>query len=369
MNERELSDLIGVIHDAGVDPDRWPTTLGSLADAFGGCDPWLAGTGPSPSDCWLVAPRTDPAWVTSYLAYYHDRNLLWQRSAHTPAGTVQTDRMVIPKPEFLNSEFYNDWARPQGLCAALCAVVDYEDGRQTVVAVNGATDFEARDVELYDLLAPHLQRAVQVSQRLGRVKLGGTSAGAVLDSLDEGVLLVTAAAKVLFANRAAEEILGDATGLRTEAGLLRTSLSAETAALQRLIGGCAAAGSAAGGHLCVSRGFARTALSVLVAPVRGATGWPSLDAAAAMVFVKDPDRAPALIAGELQRQFGLTPSEAAFALEILKGDGLLSCADRLGISLATARTHLRHIFGKTGTRRQAELAHLILTSRHAIRRD
>jgi DNA-binding CsgD family transcriptional regulator len=41
------------------------------------------------------------------------------------------------------------------------------------------------------------------------------------------------------------------------------------------------------------------------------------------------------------------------------GDGIQACADRLGITRATARTHLAHIFRKTGTNRQAELVRLL----------
>jgi DNA-binding CsgD family transcriptional regulator len=44
--------------------------------------------------------------------------------------------------------------------------------------------------------------------------------------------------------------------------------------------------------------------------------------------------------------------------EIAKGDGLQAAADRLGVSLATARTHLRHVFEKTSAHRQAELVGL-----------
>jgi DNA-binding CsgD family transcriptional regulator len=53
----------------------------------------------------------------------------------------------------------------------------------------------------------------------------------------------------------------------------------------------------------------------------------------------------------------------------LETDGLQAAADRLGISLATARTHLAHVFDKTGTRRQAELVRLLLRSQPAIRED
>ena len=80
---------------------------------------------------------------------------------------------------------------------------------------------------------------------------------------------------------------------------------------------------------------------------------------AAIVFTSDPDRAPAPPEARIKLRYGLTPAETAFAIEIVKGDGIQACADRLGISRATARTHLSHIFRKTSTRRQAELVRLL----------
>jgi len=65
----------------------------------------------------------------------------------------------------------------------------------------------------------------------------------------------------------------------------------------------------------------------------------------------------------------LTPAEAAVAVEVLEADGLQAAAGRLGISLATARTHLAHVFDKTRTRRQSELVRLLLQSRPAVRED
>ena len=65
----------------------------------------------------------------------------------------------------------------------------------------------------------------------------------------------------------------------------------------------------------------------------------------------------------------MTSAEAAVAVEVLEADGLRAVASRLGISLATARTHLAHVFDKTGTRRQAELVRLLLRGQPAVRED
>jgi DNA-binding CsgD family transcriptional regulator len=62
----------------------------------------------------------------------------------------------------------------------------------------------------------------------------------------------------------------------------------------------------------------------------------------------------------LRRRYGLTKAEADVALRVLDGTGLAPIAEELSISLSTVRTHLRHVFAKTDTHRQAELVRLLL---------
>jgi DNA-binding CsgD family transcriptional regulator len=88
-----------------------------------------------------------------------------------------------------------------------------------------------------------------------------------------------------------------------------------------------------------------------------------------LLFKTEPAQTAVVRSEWPRRDLGLTPAEVRFTHEILKGDGLQAAADRLGISVTTARTHLAHVFGKTGTRRQAELVRLILQNQPATRQD
>jgi DNA-binding CsgD family transcriptional regulator len=68
----------------------------------------------------------------------------------------------------------------------------------------------------------------------------------------------------------------------------------------------------------------------------------------------------------LAKLYGLTPCEAKLTLEILCGRTLDQAAARLSISMNTARTHLKHVFHKTGTNRQSELLRLVFRSPVAL---
>ena len=55
----------------------------------------------------------------------------------------------------------------------------------------------------------------------------------------------------------------------------------------------------------------------------------------------------------------LTTAEARFARRLLGGEGMETASNKLGIAYETSRRHLKSIFNKTGTRRQAELVALL----------
>ena len=64
----------------------------------------------------------------------------------------------------------------------------------------------------------------------------------------------------------------------------------------------------------------------------------------------------------LRCHFDLTPAEARLALHLVAGETLRSAEAKLSITYETARTHLKNIFDKTGTCRQAELVVVIVTA-------
>jgi DNA-binding CsgD family transcriptional regulator len=60
-----------------------------------------------------------------------------------------------------------------------------------------------------------------------------------------------------------------------------------------------------------------------------------------------------------QERFGLTPSEARVACALSDGKSTAEIAAELGVKPDTVRTHLKKIYGKTGTARQAQLVCLM----------
>src|SRR5215471_6987049 len=80
--------------------------------------------------------------------------------------------------------------------------------------------------------------------------------------------------------------------------------------------------------------------------------------AAAALFVTVKDGGASSFAEAIAAMFGLSAAEERTLERLLAGDTLAEAADTLGIAVTTVRTHLTHIFDKTGASRQAELIRL-----------
>ena len=366
-SESDLASLIAAIYEAGMDFSQWPYVLGRIASAFGVSSASMARQGRTASECWGFAVGIDPIIPENYLKYYYGVDPLWQSASSAPAGTVQTDTMVIPRRELVRTEFFNDFLLPQSVEGLLNAVVLVEDGRQSIVTLHGDQQFDEGHVALYKLLVPHLQRAVQINIKLARAELNHSASVETLNHLEEGVLFVDLNANVRFANRAAEKFFARR-DLRLNKGRLHAGSAAETATLHAVIAKCAETGiHRRSDFVSLRREAGRSPLSLLIAPLPLEIPLsPIALRPMVVIFVNDPDAKNKPTVVQLREKFGMTPAEAGFAVEILKGDGIQAAADRLSISKATGRTHLSRIFDKTGTRRQAELVRVLLSTNSII---
>jgi DNA-binding CsgD family transcriptional regulator len=217
--------------------------------------------------------------------------------------------------------------------------------RSKTVSATPHYDFGAKSREAPDSVSPALIEA--------------------MDWLEYGVLLVNAEARVCFVNRRAQNLV-HAQELNLIGGQLRGDSLAQTIVLHELIARYARQNS----DDARAREVSCHRLGRLMLQFAGVSPGLSHGLGAkrlVAVFVIDPESFSDPTPPQLQRQFGLTPAEAEIACEIVKGEGLVTCARRMGISRATASTHLQRIFEKTGTKRQAQLVRAILALRPAIR--
>ena len=375
MHLQSLSEFVGSIYDTVHDPDTWPTMLNRVADLLAATSgAALVSYNSLTRSPALLYPRGNPEYIDSFLEYWGHRCPISYYGRNHPIGAVMSPEMFVSREEYCGTEIFNEWFKPQRLEAMIGAKLLIEGPISAFLAVMrpySRGDFGETEIKLFAALVPHLQRALQLQMRLAGLDGPPTSSAEMLNQLPHAVLLVDARAGVIFANQAAERLLRCGGGLSLGRDGLYAEIPRETLRLRQMIAKSAEptdAHGGAGGRFRLSRED-QAPLTVLVAPHRSRFDWIDILRPTAMLFITDPEQAADIRGAWLRQDFGLTPAEAGFAVEIAKGDGLLAAAGRLGVSLATVRTHLAHVFDKTGTRRQAELVRLILQSQPATSAD
>lgn len=362
-------ELVEGIYAAALEPARWPGVLAAIARAVH-----------SPGAVLQVQSRANGAVLFAAVGGIEEAALAeyardW--AAHDPRLAIGLSGRVgetidaqehLDLAGFRGSPIYNEFLGPLGLGATLGAIVHADREIFAAAAAQRALEpcgFDAGEKRRFAALVPHLARAVKIGHDLGVAAAARRAFGAALDRLPRGVLLVDARLGLRYANRYAEEVLADGDGLRVERGALVAGASEATAALRRLVAGAAdptACGPAsAGGCLTLARPSLRRPLELLVAPLTPELAPVAAGRAVAALFLVDPERRVELPLEALRQLYGLTPAEARLAALVGEGLGLPEVAERLGICRETAKSSLRAVFAKTGTRRQAELVRLLLT--------
>lgn len=217
------------------------------------------------------------------------------------------------------------------------------------------------DVEKSRMLrvARHMERSLQLATLLTE----RDAATAMLDLVSAPILIATASGRVVYANAAAERL--------AETGLIVFQHQRLTSRVPREREQLAAALRAAtderdvGGQAGIwqlREGEAVQRFIVLPLPERHA--WRSLTGPGRLAAIVGS--APQVTPGDLLRVlYGLTSAETRIAKALTDGETLKEAALRFGISVNTARDHLKSAFRKMGIERQSQLV-LAVREMHSL---
>jgi DNA-binding CsgD family transcriptional regulator/PAS domain-containing protein len=221
--------------------------------------------------------------------------------------------------------------------------------------------FEKAEWANFQALIPHLARAYRARRELEALRGLAADCMSALDHLDRGVVLLSGDGSIEFANRSAEAVFRDNDGLSAGARGLRTRRPQEDAALQRIVRRAAETGTgknnAAVGGMTAWRPSGKTPYTLIAEPLapghRERLGAPS--DAGAIVFIGGHG-SPSPVVPRLAVVYGLTLAEAGVAAGVAAGQGLDDVARAAGVSVNTAKTHLKKVYAKVGVERASHLA-------------
>jgi DNA-binding NarL/FixJ family response regulator len=362
VDEDVFTEAVAAAYEAATGGSTWlafGTTLCQLVGAEFASLRLLDGT-------WnnLLQPASDTD--AAYLTYYHRLDPYRERGARLTDGPLfnraRVATEIIPTAELRRTEYYHDYARPNGRHHMMGALLELAAptplGLHRDAAAGPFTEAERRSLEA---LVPHLRRALQLKRRFEAGSAAQEMRSAALDALSVPVFVVDAAMRVPYANAAATTLAaGSRSGLRmvgagAGGGIRLTARHRDDSrTLEALVAGVV--GGGAGGAMRVRAqpdevpDMASLAVLVSPAPARLAelqeNQRPGLAGGFALVVARELAQPLQLRRGILSDLYGLTHAEAVVAVSLAGGRTAEDVARARQVSLDTVRTQVRTVLRK-----------------------
>jgi DNA-binding CsgD family transcriptional regulator len=366
-DDQTLSGLIGDIYDATFDQSLWPKVLERATQFVGGVGAALfskdaaAQLGDVYHD-FGVDQHYKQLYFDKYVTLDPATNGQFFAEIEQPFATAD----LMPYDQFVETRFYQEWVRPQGLIDFVSAVLDKSATSVAMFGVfrherDGVVDDHAR--RRMRLIVPHIRRAILIGRMFDLKAAEAATFADTLDGLSACMCLVDAAGRLVHANVAGHAILAAGDILSVVGGRLVAYDAQVNRALEEVF---AAAG----------RGDAALGVKGIAIPLIGKSGERYVGhalpltsgarrnagvayTAAAALFIRKAALVTPSPPEVIGRTFNLTPMELRVLLAIVEVGGVPQVAAALGVADSTIKTHLGRLFEKTGAKRQADLVKLV----------
>ncbi|WP_257543171.1 helix-turn-helix transcriptional regulator [Sphingopyxis sp. DBS4] len=353
-----LNELIGRIYDSVLHPERWNDTLARITGAL--CPlSWEAAfviwESTSPPRARFVAATGLAAGIQEIYTAVYAGNHPWSRKFPRYAnGSVVDSYDIMTREEFYESEFFRNFLKPYGIDRLIGVLLDRRGGERLGLMLPGPGDRDAEKLKRgLRILAPHIQRAMRISDRIASLELAAGAARAAADAAPFAIFSLDEQLNILAANSRAARY--------AEAGFIRLANDrfafTHGASQKKLLD--LAAGPAPAGLAFQAVDEAGAECPVLAARITRQSaqqiGGVQLGAALVVTLGSSPGETPVVEIDRVAQWFALTPAEARLAVALAAGQTLQDYAALRAVSLNAARFLLKGIFRKTGATSQAQL--------------
>ena len=365
---QKFSGAVEKLYAASVNRERWTEALFAIEELTGSAGAIINLVAKTESDdhAIIAGQRMLANYDEDAVAQYNaDLVGICPRVA---VGVAQPDlpylcdHMILSEAQMDRDPVY-DWYTRQGVRYFIGSTLGESDRFRLMWSLQRSTrqgHVQSQDVELFGLLKPHVQNAVQLADRLGTLTAYRHFTSAIVEALPQALFALSSTGVLVFANGKARQLLSEQDGLRCSGGRLETFGGEDDARLDGLIAqACAPRSAPTGGSARIRRPSGRPDYLASVWPLGRLDAESIAASASALILVHDPtDRFP-VRAEMLVEIYGLTGAEARLTTALSQGHSVESAAGMLQIEVATARTHLKAVFRKMGLNRQQDLVRLL----------
>jgi len=354
-----LAKLAGQFYEGVLADDGWQAPLEGVARMMGSPQAVIIARDTALNRLQICDSFNVPQEVQAeYNAYYHQYDLALPVIDRVGLGQWYHDRRDVGEEAMRRSEFYQDFMRRHGYASIACNRVLVDGSVESNLSVQRMLDqpeYTEHEMARLAPLVPHLQRAVRIRTHLQKMAVRAGVAERAIDLLRIPLVVADATGRVLLVNTEAEAVLHRRPELAVRGGRL-CARDGDGGKLDGLLRqACGVRGAAVAGGMqfwSAGQGVLQLVATPLPARVKAFHTW-----ARPLALLLLHDTAQPATDGEalLHGLYGLTAAEARVALAIAGGATPAEAAAQLGIAVPTVRTHLKAVFLKTATQRQAEL--------------
>lgn len=369
--ESDVVRLIDRLYEAATAPSAWPAFLRGFCEATDSEFAVLVsqhGCRPGEQMVWqqhLLSDEADEGYLQwSHKKVYVDAAIPRMHVGATfPGAALSTE-------DTTESEFCDEFLRYDADVLDTMSARIFTESALNALFVScrdsAKPGYGPTDRSLLSSLVPHLERVIVISSRLGQIELERAASAETLDRLASGVFFLDERGRVLLSNTTAQRIIAECDGLSLDReGQLCAATADETASIRKLIGSACSHrngnGGGSGGALQIYRPSERRPYVLSVSHLRLRQFALIGRRPSAVIFVTDADRElgdPSI----LDQVYGLTRAERRVARLLARGCRVADIVERLDVSEATTRTHVRHILTKAHADGQADLVRILVSS-------
>lgn len=359
----QLSRTVKKLYAAAVDASLWPSALHAIEEFTGSAGAVLhvipKNGGPPKT---LLGTNAQSHFPPSELAEW-ERDYMAScprlaAGARWPDRPFICDRMIISEAEMDRDQSYRWWEQ-HGVRYFIGSRLPDTDRHTLAWSLQRSRrqgHVDERDVELFDMVRPHLTQAAAIADSLDTLAAHRRFSDAMLDALPQAIFSLDRTGDLLFVNAGGERMLKRRDAVISKDGRLSAAIRSQQPQLDVLIAQVLSGGP--GGAMRLFRPDGRRPCTVRVTPIVIDEAERFLDPAV-LVIVSDPACASAIDEEVLRALYDLTPAEARTAAALVDGHSIPSAAQLLGVSGETLRSHLKAVFRKVGVSRQQDLVRIL----------
>lgn len=367
MNKKVgYESIVHDIYTAATSPGYWPTVLDNLSDYMGaiGANFHILNGQEHFGELSLTnyVDEHDMARWNTDIAPICPWN---EQLVNKGVGQAYRSHDLVPERALLDSQAYQEFYHRQGCFYTVGSFFAKHDGKMGVVGLNRTREggaFGVESVQQLEQFVPHFNRAFLIQEKIASVEHQLATASGALNQMQAGLALVDEYGGVVFANRSMRAFV-EKKCFKIRDGKIQLPVPLQTR-FDKLLQGALLAGkprgSPGGGFsFPVESEGAVELLYLSVFPYRESILQYREIAQRARAIVYASWAAPPTVPREvLEGFFNLSERESAVLELLLRDFTLNEIAQALEVGKETVRFHMKNLFSKTGTKRQAQLVNL-----------